>query len=190
MEKKTHYQEQFLDISSLPVVIDQFVSERVPEAGPWRPASEQVGWADTNYTKTYNTHTMPLIDQEENTGYKFASVIPREVENNDGVISEFVVKDYEVMKEVPAGVTRRTQGLSVDVATRSMWPNDVISTPEVLSYVEQLEKEKCTTLVSFENLEQRQQSCHYVTMINVENYFCCRQLKINGQFKQQRQNPW
>lgn len=148
-ENKTELQEQFLDISSLPVVIEELVSERVPEAG-LSPATEQVGWTNalnTNYTKTYNSHTMPFVNQED---VKYGPAMTRELENNDVVISEYVVRDNGFNREVQeTGVKRRIGGLSVDVAARSSnWPNDIISTPEVLSYVEQLEKEKCTHMVS------------------------------------------
>lgn len=147
-ENKTQFQERFLDISSLPVVIEELVSERVPEAGAW-PATEQVAWTNTLNTKTYNSHTMPFIDEEDNPDMKYGSVIPREVENNEVVISEYVVRDYGDSKgEYEPGVQRRTGKLTVDVAARSLnWPNDVISTPEVLSYVEQLEKEKCSHIM-------------------------------------------
>lgn len=150
-ENKSRFQEQFLDISSLPVVIEELESERVPGAGTW-PAMEQVEWTNvfnTNYTKAHNTSTMPFIDQEDNSDMKYGSVIPREVKNNDIVVSEYVVKDYGNSKGVhESGVRRRLGGLSVDVAARaSNWPNDIISTPEVLSYVEQLEKEKCPHII-------------------------------------------
>lgn len=151
-ENKNQFQEQFLDISSLPVVLEELVPERVPEAGPGL-ATNQVEWTNelnTNYNIAYNTHTMAFIDQEDHPDIKYGSVIPREVENNDVVISEYVVKDYGVNRGVhETGVKRRIGGLSVDVATRSSnWPNDIISTPDVVSYVEQLEKEKYPYMVS------------------------------------------
>lgn len=150
-ENQVQFQEQFLDISTLPVVIGDLMSEQGRDPRPW-PAAAQPEWSnaqDTLYTKHYttttpNTTTMPFIDQEDSLDSKYVSVMPREVENNDVVISDYIVKDIEMS---PKGVIHdteiqnRVRGLSVDVGARNAdWPNDIISTPEVLSYVEQLEK--------------------------------------------------
>lgn len=153
-ENKIQFQEQFLDISSLPVVIGEMMPERVPEAHPW-PMTPQVGWAnsvETDYTHPYtNTHnTTPFIDQEDSLDLKFVSVMPREVENNNVVVSEYLVKDNRINEGVllESDLHRKNGGLSVNVAARtSNWPNEIVSTPEILSYVEQLEKEKCSQLM-------------------------------------------
>ncbi|KAG6441779.1 uncharacterized protein LOC115447373 [Manduca sexta] len=149
-QAKVPMQEQFLDIVNLPVVIGDLTSSTVPDRNTWQ-APDPVEWThthDTHYTKVYNTNThntMPLIDQEDSLDSKFVSVIPREVESNNVFISEFIINDDRgkggLLQE--PGVPKRSDGLTVDVRTHAPnWPADIISTPEVLSYVEQMEKEK------------------------------------------------
>ncbi|XP_045496252.1 uncharacterized protein LOC123694744 [Colias croceus] len=149
-DKVVPFQEQFLDIDKLPVVIGELASETVADANPWQTTSETVWHTthDTSYTKPHtNIHnTMPFIDQEDSLDMKFMSVIPREVERNDVVISEYVINDVQEMAG-GRGAGRRAAPLAVDVA-RQPWPADVISTPEVLTFVEQLEKEKCPLMAS------------------------------------------
>ncbi|XP_063374329.1 uncharacterized protein LOC134662017 isoform X1 [Cydia amplana] len=105
--------EQFVDIASLPVVIDQ--------------QEQRAGW-DT-YTKLL-THDTPFIDDDSQDLKYMASVTPSEVERCDDVITEYIVSP------------RKHAGLSLDVAARPALAGHVISTPEVLSFVEQLEQEK------------------------------------------------
>ncbi|KAI8421031.1 hypothetical protein MSG28_008160 [Choristoneura fumiferana] len=131
-ERSLQMQEQFLDISSLPVVIGGLASA---DAGPW--AAPAYGWAHTEYTKpiTNAYTTLPFIDHEDSLDMKYMrSVTPREVES--GVVSEFVV---EPRRRPPA----------LDVAARPALAHALIpSTPEVLSYVEQLEQEKYPLLTT------------------------------------------
>ncbi|CAH1635587.1 unnamed protein product [Spodoptera littoralis] len=146
------FKETFLDISRLPVVIGDLPSETVADTNPWqvRDPVELTNTHDTQYYHMYTNpphNTAPFIDAEDSLDLKFGSVIPREVESNNVVISEFIInEDQDLMgaMQEPA-MPRRVEGLSVDVSARApAWPFDTISTPEVLSYVEQLEKEKCT----------------------------------------------
>ncbi|CAG4982695.1 unnamed protein product [Parnassius apollo] len=149
---KVPFTEEFLDISNLPVVIGESASSKKADMKPWQ-VTEPIGWltSDTDYTKpNTNTHpTLPFI-AEESSDIKLVSVIPREVENNDVVISEYIINDYQDSKEMGKIPTetmskRRGRGLSIDVAACApKWPVDIISTPEVLNYVEQLEEEKCS----------------------------------------------
>lgn len=89
-------------------------------------------WQDYTYTK-HNPHdTMPFIQQDDSMDMKLVSVIPREVEGNDRVVSEYVIEPR----------LRAAAGRSLCVDVRAPAPPDVISTPDVLSFVEQLEKEK------------------------------------------------
>ncbi|OWR55202.1 chorion b-ZIP transcription factor [Danaus plexippus plexippus] len=145
------FQEQFLDISTLPLTIGDLAPDSVAETNPWQAA--EFTWQNTDdldYTKpTSNIHTMPFIDQEDSLDTKFISVIPREVESNDVVISEYIINETPETKPAAAHnytvQERRSGGLSLDVARYPHnWQGEVISTPEVLSFVEQLEKEKCT----------------------------------------------
>lgn len=153
-ESKIQFQERFIDISSLPVVIGEMPPERHPEAHPW-PMGPHTGWTnthETDYTQSYtNTHNiMPFIDQEDSLDLKLVSVIPREVENNDVIVSEYIVKNNDVSKGVlqDSDLDRRKGGLSVDVSAQApYWPNESVSTPEILSFVEQLEKEKCSQIL-------------------------------------------
>lgn len=143
------FKETFLDFSSLPVVIEGLTSEKVTDTSSWQVADpvELTNTHDTQYyhhmyTNTAHT-TAPFIDAEDSLDLKFGSIIPREVESNDVVISEFIINEDQDLMGLMHGNTK-TEGLKVDVSARApVWPNDIISTPEVLSYVEQLEKEKC-----------------------------------------------
>ncbi|CAF4820469.1 unnamed protein product [Pieris macdunnoughi] len=134
-EERLPFQEQFLDIDKLPVVIGDLASETVADSNPW--VTMEPVWHNTyDYMKPHtDIHTMPFIDQEDSLDMKMMSVIPREVEN-DVVISEYI------LSEAPP-----RPSLALDVAARP-WTHDVISTPEVLTYVEQLEKEKCPPVCS------------------------------------------
>uniref|UniRef100_A0A2A4ISV9 BZIP domain-containing protein n=2 Tax=Heliothis virescens TaxID=7102 RepID=A0A2A4ISV9_HELVI len=151
-EHNPQFKETFLDISRLPVVIGDLASGMVANTNPWQ-AQDTVELTNTHDTQYYHMYTnptqntAPFIDAEDSLDLKFGSVIPREVESNNVVISEFIINEEQdllgVMK--PPAVPRRAEGLSVDVSARApAWPYDTISTPEVLSYVEQLEKEKCS----------------------------------------------
>ncbi|XP_047998377.1 uncharacterized protein LOC125235812 isoform X2 [Leguminivora glycinivorella] len=116
--------ERFVDIPSLPAVIDR--------QEPW------AGW-DT-YTKLI-THDTPFIE-DDSQDLKY-TVTPSAVERCDDVVAEYIVAPR-----------RAGAGLSLDVAARPALAGPVISTPEVLSYVEQLEQEKHPLAV----LKSRQQT--------------------------------
>ncbi|XP_046967038.1 uncharacterized protein LOC124535055 isoform X1 [Vanessa cardui] len=163
---KVPFQEQFVDINTLPVVIGDLASEVIADMNPWQ--ATESAWQDIHdidYTKSISdTHnTMPFIHQDDSLDMKFVSVTPREVENNNIIISEYIInKERDVgthEQALLARPERRGVRLSVDVAAHTKtWPEDVdiISTPEVLSFVEQLEKEKCilpssTTALTSEN---------------------------------------
>lgn len=139
------FPEQFLDISSLPVVLGDLASGRAADLEPWH-IPDPVGWPahDMEHTKINTSiHTITPLIEEDSLDMKMVSVIPREVEGNDVVVSEYILSDSE--RRIPdRSFEKKSRGLSVDVAACApSWPADVISTPEVLSYVEQLEKEKC-----------------------------------------------
>lgn len=145
-ENKIPFSEQFLDISSLPVVIEDLASRGAAGMASWEVPAP-TGWHahDTEHNKNNtNIHnTMPFIE-EDSLDMKMVSVIPREVESNNVVISEYILNDHRDL--VDGAGPGRARGLSVDVAARApAWrDDDIISTPEVLNYVEQLETEKCT----------------------------------------------
>lgn len=151
---KVTFQEQFLDISKLPVVMGDLTSGPVPD-NEWLATKpiEVTNTYNTNYDKMYtHNNTLPFIDQDDSFDSKFVTVTPREVENNNNIIiSEYIIHD-DLTNEgnfQESGVQGRSLGLSVDVRARPpAWPTDTISTPEVLSYVEQLEKEKYSAWVS------------------------------------------
>lgn len=151
------FKETFLDISKLPVVIGDLSSEMVADTTPWQ-VQDPVDLANTQDSQYYHMNTQPatqvtapFIDAEDSyDDLKFGSVIPREVESNNVVVSEFIINQEErVMETMEASaMPRKVVGLSVDVSARApAWPYDTISTPEVLSYVEQLEKEKGSQLL-------------------------------------------
>lgn len=154
-DNNTQFKETFLDISKLPVVIGDLASGMVTDANPWQVQDpvELTNTHDSQYYHMYTNppqNTAPFIDTEDSLDLKFGSVIPREVESNNVVISEFIINEEQNlmgMMEAPA-MPRRVEGLSVDVSARApSWLYDTISTPEVLSYVEQLEKEKSSELL-------------------------------------------
>lgn len=138
-EERVPFQEQFLDIDTLPVVIGELASESVADASPW--AAPEPVWHNTyDYMKPHtDIYTVPFIDQEDSLDMKLTSVIPREVESNDVVISEYILSEASTR---PA--------LAVDVAGPTF--GDIISTPDVLTYVEQLEKEKYPLVCSVSSL--------------------------------------
>ncbi|KAJ0177698.1 hypothetical protein K1T71_006571 [Dendrolimus kikuchii] len=146
------YQEQFLDLGSLPIVIGGLTSEKVAEASQWLTSEPTQHWAsthDTDYTYNKTQNEVPFIYQEDSLDSKCISVTPREVETNNVVISEYVISTDRGREGLlqETGMAGRG-GLSVDVARAPLWPSHSISTPEVLNYVEQLEKEKCSHSVS------------------------------------------
>lgn len=148
-DNKVPFQEQFVDINTLPVVICDLASEVVTDTNPWQ-ATDTV-WQnvhDIDYTKqishTHNTMPMPFIHQDDSLDMKFVSVTPREVENNDVVVSECIIDKEEETKEFELLARPERRGGLLSVNTQ-IWQNniDILNTPDVLSVVEQLEKEKC-----------------------------------------------
>ncbi|XP_026759785.1 uncharacterized protein LOC113518948 [Galleria mellonella] len=144
------FSEQFLDISSLPVVIGEETSEKVGDKS-WSEVATTYDWPsthNTHYTKYTNIQNMPFIHQEDSLSQedlKYMAVIPREVEINDVIVSEYLLNDDQnkggVLEET--GSKSYPLGLSVNIpaALTAVGPN--ISTPDVLNYVEQLEEESC-----------------------------------------------
>ncbi|KAM3967070.1 chorion b-ZIP transcription factor isoform 1-T2 [Aphomia sociella] len=151
-KNKIEFSEQFLDISSLPVVLGEEASENVVGKS-WSEVTTPDDWSSTyhttHYTKYTDTQNMPFIHQDDSINQddcKYMAVIPREVERNDVVISEYLLNDNQgkgaILEET--GTKSLPLGLSVDIpaALTSAGPN--ISTPDVLNYVEQLEEETCS----------------------------------------------
>ncbi|XP_023943499.1 uncharacterized protein LOC112049719 [Bicyclus anynana] len=134
---KVPYQEVFLDFNTLPVVLADLAPEGA--AQPW-PATD-LSW-DTEYTKPITYDTLPFIHQDDSMDMKYVSVTPHEVEST--MPSDLIIINEE---SAPAPPPPPRGALSVDV-TRSAWPADLISTPDVLSVVEELETEKCPLLLS------------------------------------------
>lgn len=135
LKNKIPFQEQFVDINDLPVVISDLASENVDINMSMEP------WEEYGYTKQNIHNTMPFIHQDDSMDKKLVSVIPREVERNDMIISEYIIDDgFKAPGTAAAAPARRGGGLSVDVHAPAL--PDAISTPDVLSFVEQLEREK------------------------------------------------
>ncbi|XP_059053564.1 uncharacterized protein LOC131847890 [Achroia grisella] len=149
-ENKMQFSEQFLDISSLPVVIGEETSEKMGEKS-WPEVASTHDWPtpyNTHYNKYTNTQSMPFIHQEDSLNQedlKYMAVIPREVERNDVVVSEYLLNDDQgkggVLEET--GSRNLPLGLSVDIPTALTSTGPNISTPDVLNYVQQLEEESC-----------------------------------------------
>lgn len=138
--------EQFLDIGALPVVIGELASEDT------KPLLQQ-SWIDTNtYT---DTHKKPFIQQEDSLGYDTKSTTfnymwTGDTSANEEILSEFMIDGANNI--IPAVSPHK---LKLNVTARAPSLEDaVISTPEVLHYVEQLEKEKlCRPFYDKEPLE-------------------------------------
>lgn len=146
-DNKVPFQEQFVDINTLPVLIGDLASDVVADMNPWQ-ATDTV-WQnvhDIDYTKQIShTHNiMPFIHQDDSLDMKLVSVTPREVENNDVVVSEFIIDKEEETKEFELLARPERRGGLLSVNTQ-IWQNnmDTLNTPDVLNVVEQLEKEKC-----------------------------------------------
>ncbi|CAH0582971.1 unnamed protein product [Chrysodeixis includens] len=170
------FKETFLDFSSLPVVIEGLTSEKVTGTNSWQAADpvELTNTHDTQYYHHMYTNTAhtaaPFIDAEDSLDLKFGSVIPREVESNDVVISEFIINEEQDLMGLMHG-NPKTEGLKVDVSARApAWPADIISTPEVLSYVEQLEKEKCQPHMKLADHAWPVQNASYFTLTTTDTH--------------------
>lgn len=137
-------QEQSLDFNKMPVVFGDLESEKMADVNTVQ-VMDTVGWDTlTDYNKHYtNTpNTMPFIDLEDSLDSKFVSVIPGEVEN-DLTVNRFIL-GTEQNQEMGLPAAEKRPGLTVNVAARP--PNwgdgNDISTPDIVTYVEQLEEEK------------------------------------------------
>lgn len=141
-------QEQSLDFNKMPVVFADLGLEKAADVNTVQVMGTS-GWetlSDYNkhYTNTQNTMPMPFIDLEDSLDSKFVSVTPGEVEN-DLTVRRFILgADRSQEAGVPA--LEKKTGLTVNVQARAPnWSND-ISTPDIVTYVEQLETEKCPLL--------------------------------------------
>ncbi|CAG9787330.1 unnamed protein product [Diatraea saccharalis] len=136
------FQEEFLDFNNMPVVFGDLVSEKPVDMNPVQNAG-LVGWDHTHNMNTQFTNTQDTLPFEEDS--KFVSVIPRELESNDVIITEVIFgPNMGMSKGQEVGTTRgeQRQGLTVNIPARGTgWPADLISTPDVVNCVEQLEKD-------------------------------------------------
>lgn len=147
--------EKFLDISSLPVVIGDMASENISNIDQLFSANQQQSWAHLQEENTHmHTHSsrMPFIDQEDSLGGDTkcitwsGDILTNEAANNDIVISEYIINPnspYEVEIVPSPEENKQPHSLMLELSSNeSTYLNDIITTPDVLSYVEQLEKEK------------------------------------------------
>ncbi|KAJ2947394.1 hypothetical protein O0L34_g17166 [Tuta absoluta] len=129
-----------LDILNLPVVIGSMASEETIDLNP--PNLVPFDCYNINTTQnmetipTINTHNIFLhdVDEEDSLDMKLGSVVMRDFENHVIVFNNDRTQEARI---------RPRQQLSLNVAAApAQWPNAAINTPDILSYVEQLEKEK------------------------------------------------
>ncbi|KAI5646875.1 basic region leucine zipper domain-containing protein [Phthorimaea operculella] len=129
-----------LDILNLPVVIGNMSSEETIDFNP--PNGVPVNGYNINTTlnteniSSIDTHKIFLhnVDEEDSLDMKLGSVVMRDVENHVIVFNNEKTQETQI---------RPRQQLSLNIAaTPVQWPNAAINTPDILSYVEQLEKEK------------------------------------------------
>lgn len=129
------------DIINMPVVIGELETDlntntMATASSTW---SSQHYTPDTKYTDTLKT---PFIDEDDSLDMELSEAVavqPRTVEWPEMVISEITVNEPEV----------RRPALKLDLVKAASFSDDpIISTPEVLSYVEQLETDD-RSLVSY-----------------------------------------
>lgn len=143
--------ELFQNLQDLPVVV--LGDENYGCDNIW-PVANSVDWPYTTYTTQHSKHphtiqTKPFIYQEDSLNQddlKYTQVMPRDVENNNVVISEFLI-DHQgnggVLEDT--GIKPHPM-LSVDLMAAGTSNGHNISTPDVVNYVVQLEKEKSPNL--------------------------------------------
>lgn len=119
--------QKFLDISTLPIVFGESALDTTSSV-----TANNVSWTDESAHTTY-THT-PFIDQDETMDLKLGTTaVPRDIEMNDIIITDFVLNNEQVAKP------DKQASLSID--NLKLWP-DTLSTPDVLDCVELLDKQE------------------------------------------------
>lgn len=160
-------QEQFMDISSLPVVIGDLASDDLGNTNQLLTNEDQHSWINTQdkkYTQphTYNyNHNMPFIDQEDSLGCdtKYINwsdaIFTSQTNTNDVLISEYIINDQnQAVATTTSTIPDGKQNLKLDIPSRApLYINDpVITTPDIVHFVEQLEKEKFHPLHQMEKV--------------------------------------
>ncbi|CAH2981719.1 unnamed protein product [Chilo suppressalis] len=141
------YQEEFLDFNNMPVVFGDLESEKPVGLDPAQAAG-LFGWEqhtyNTNDTNTHLVNTQMPFEEDS----KLVSVIPRELESNDVIITEVIFGPSPAQaRDVKVAGGKQRQGLTVNIPARTFgWPTDLISTPDVVNCVEQLETDNLPLL--------------------------------------------
>ncbi|KAL0881547.1 hypothetical protein ABMA27_001384 [Loxostege sticticalis] len=144
---KEKYQEPTLDFNNMPVVFGDLESEKMADVNTVQ-VMDMAGWSlpHSDYNKHYtNTQNIMPFFEEDTTDSRLVTVTPGEVEN-DFTVSRFILGNERGEGAAMAEAEKR-HGLSVSIPARvAGWAGDVISTPDIVTYVDQLEKEKCPLL--------------------------------------------
>ncbi|CAB3235453.1 unnamed protein product [Arctia plantaginis] len=144
-------QESLLNIDSLTTAFGDSTSEIVNDMNSWQ-AAEQVEWpntTDTHFNIIYTNNTMmPFINGDDSVDLICGTVVPGEVEFIDLVPPDRNMNKEQETRTVQVPVlSKRNEGLSVDVSVRApAWSQD-ISTPVILNEVISLEKENSTDIL-------------------------------------------
>ncbi|XP_028161899.1 uncharacterized protein LOC114353922 [Ostrinia furnacalis] len=142
------YQEPTLDFNNMPVVFGDLVAERMADVGTVQ-VMDPDGWnlQHQEFSKQYTTthNILPFIEEEETMDSRLVTVKPGELEN-DFTVSRFILGNELGEEADKKPEAEKRLGLSVSIPRTVAWAGDVISTPDIVTYVEQLEKEECPLL--------------------------------------------
>lgn len=130
------------EIESMPIVIGP--GTLAPEKSfDWNPCPVMgnMGSNPHEYTSTTNTHNTFIMD-EDSSDRKLDTVIPTEVEYNDVVITDYVINEAQghcVLETSHVELSR--PNLSLNVTKKMPWPSDIVSTPDIVDLVTQMDKD-------------------------------------------------
>lgn len=144
-------QEKFLNLDSLATAFGDSTSEIVNNMNSWQ-AAKQVEWpitTDTHFNIIYtNNTTMPFSNGDDSFDLVCETVIPGEVEFIDLVPPDRNMNKGQDTRtaQVPL-LSKRSEGLSLDVSVRDpAWSQD-ISTPVILNELISLDNENSTDIL-------------------------------------------
>lgn len=127
------------EIESMPIVIEPG-TWAPEETFDWnsRPVVANIGSNNTHdNTSTTNTHNTFIMD-EDSSDRKLDTVIPTEVEYNNVVITDYVINEAHDN----CGVLERSRpNLSLNVTKKMPWTGDIVSTPDIVDLVTQMDKD-------------------------------------------------
>lgn len=142
-EQEKKQEDTNWDFETMPIVFNPEIlaAEKSFNLNP----CQDTGNNDSNYTHEYtpttNTHNTFIMD-EDSSDIKLDTVIPTEVEYNNLVITDYVLNEAHDNCGVlePTQVERSRPDLSLNMAKKTTWSGDIVSTPEIVDIVTQLKE--------------------------------------------------